>query len=237
MTTALTDIVEIIRGELTTLNTLRDATLARSRSLTRSCAHSIRAIHRHEWAEAEELLAQARSEARAMVEAIASQPTLYHAGYTQDALKEWVEAHLVSAVARRLPLPTPEELYVTGPTYLRGMSEAATEMRRFVLDLMRRGQVSEAEGYLEFMDEVYSHLVTVDFPDAVTDGLRRHTDVLRGVLERTRGDLTLAIRQDQMRMALLGFERNLDRSLGTDFAATDHTIETAVDDEGQELYG
>ena len=237
VTISLTAVVETIRSELTTLNTLRDATLARSRSLTRSCAHSIRAIHRHEWAEADELLAQARAEARDMVEAIASQPTLYHAGYTQDALKELVEAHLVSAVARSLPLPVPEELYVTGATYLRGMSEAATEMRRFVLDLMRRGQVIEAEDYLEFMDEVYSHLVTVDFPDAVTDGLRRHTDVLRGVLERTRGDLTLAIRQDQMRAALLGFERNLDRNLGTNFAATDHGIQPAADDEGQELYG
>jgi translin len=230
LTTSLTDIVETIRGELTTLNDLRDATLARSRTLTRSCAHSIRAIHRHEWAEADTLLAQARAEAKAMVDAIAAQPTLYHAGYTQDALKELVEAHLVNAVSRQLSLPAPADLYVTGATYLRGMSEAATEMRRFVLDLMRRGQVLEAEQYLEFMDEVYSHLVTVDFPDAVTDGLRRHTDVLRGVLERTRGDLTLAIRQDQMRDALLGFERNLDRHLGTDFVATDPGLLSAGDD-------
>lgn len=237
MTTSLTDIVETIRSELTTLNTLRDATLARSRSLTRSCAHSIRAIHRHEWAEADALLTQARAEARDMVGAIAGQPTLYHAGYTQDSLKELVEAHLVNAVSRGLSLPTPDELYVTGPTYLRGMSEAATEMRRFVLDLMRRGQVVEAEQYLEFMDEVYSHLVTVDFPDAVTDGLRRHTDVLRGVLERTRGDLTMAIRQDQMRAALLGFERNLDRNLGTNFAAMSPDIEPSADDENQDIYG
>ena len=144
---------------------------------------------------------------------------LYHAGYTQDALKEVVEAHLVFAVVRGVPLPTPEALLVTGPTYLRGMSEAATEMRRFVLDLIRRGQVTAAEPFLDFMDEVYSHLVTVDFPDAVTDGLRRNTDVLRSVLERTRGDLTLAIRQEQMRTALQGLELNLDRHLGTHLAA------------------
>jgi translin len=220
VSTDLSELVESIRTELTTLNGLRDATLARSRSLTRACAHSIRAIHRHDWAEADTLLAQARAEAKAMVDAIAAQPTLYHAGYTQDALKELVEAHLVAAVVRKGALPTPAELYVTGPTYLRGMSEAATEMRRFVLDLMRRGQVVEAEPYLDFMDEVYSHLVTMDFPDAVTDGLRRHTDVLRSVLERTRGDLTLAIRQDQMRQALLSFESNLDKHLGTQFAAS-----------------
>jgi translin len=162
-----------------------------------------------------------------MVEAIADHPTLYHAGYTQDALKELVEAHLVAAVVRGEPPPTPVDLYVTGATYLRGMSEAGSEMRRFVLDLIRRGEVQAAEPYLEFMDEVYSLLITVDFPDAVTDGLRRSTDVLRSVLERTRGDLTLAIRQDQMREALLSFETNLDRHLGTQFAA----------DEGRELLG
>ena len=217
----LSAIVEEIRTELNTINGLRDTTLARSRALTRACANSIRAIHRHEWQEAELLLAQARAEAHAMVEAIAGQPTLYHAGYTQDALKELVEAHLVAAVVRGTPLPAPAELFVTGATYLRGMSEAATEMRRFVLDLMRRNQVADAEPYLDFMDEVYSQLITIDFPDAVTDGLRRHTDVLRSVLERTRGDLTLAIRQEQMRLALLGFATNLDRQLGTDFAASE----------------
>ena len=152
-----------------------------------------------------------------MVDAIADQPTLYHAGYTQDALKELVEAHLVAAVVRGTAYPTPADLYVTGATYLRGMSEAGSEMRRFVLDLVRRGEVTAAEPYLEFMDEVYSQLITVDFPDAVTDGLRRSTDVLRSVLERRRGDLTLAIRQDQMRQALVSFEANLDRHLGTEF--------------------
>ncbi len=216
---SLSVIVESIRSEMTTINGLRDATLARSRSLTRACAHSIRAIHRHEWVEADKLLSEAREEAKAMVAAIREQPTLYHAGYTQDALKELVEAHMVSAVVRGQPFPPPEDLYVTGSTFLRGLSEAATEMRRFVLDLMRRGQVAEAEPYLEFMDEVYSHLVTIDFPDAVTDGLRRNTDVLRSVLERTRGDLTLAFRQEQMSNVLREFEGNLDRHLGTSFAA------------------
>ena len=196
----LTDIVESIRSELTTTNTLRDDTLQRSRSLIRLCAHSIRAIHRHDWDEAEKLLHEARDEAATMVKALVDHPMLYHAGYTQDALKELVEAHLVYAVVRGDGLAHARtDLQVTPPTYLRGMSEAGTEMRRFVLDLIRRGQVEEAEPYLEFMDDVYTLLITVDFPDAITDGLRRNTDVLRSVLERTRGDLTLAIRQDQMR--------------------------------------
>ncbi len=64
------------------------------------------------------------------------------------------------------------------------------------------------------MDEVYSLLTTVDFPDSITDGLRRNTDVLRNVLERTRGDLTMGIRQDQMRQALQIFEARLAHDLG-----------------------
>lgn len=205
----LANIVETVREELTAMNALRDETLNRSRSLIRLCAAGIRAIHRHEWKNAEALLAEARAAAAEMVDALADHPQLYYAGYTQDALKELVEAYLVLAVVRGKEPPAPHDLHVTGPMYLRGMSEAATEMRRFVLDMMRRGHVMEAEPYLAFMDEVYSLLITVDFPDSITNGLRRNTDVLRNVLERTRGDLTMGIRQEQMRDALQAFEARL----------------------------
>ena len=164
-TITLPAIVEAIREELTNITTLRDATLGRSRTLIRSCALSIRAIHRHDWAEAETLLAQARQDAAEMVAAIAAHPMLYHTGYTQDALKEVVEAHLVFAVVRGTPLPTPAELLVTGPTYRDGMSEAATELRRFGLGRVRPRQVTAAEPFLDFLYEVYSHLSTADFPD------------------------------------------------------------------------
>ncbi len=207
--TMLTAQVEAIRLEFTQINDLRDETLRMSRALIRSCANAIRSIHRHEWAEAEIMLAEAHADAENMVAPLAEHPMLYHAGYTQDALKELVEAHVLFAVARSTPLPSPQALFVTGATYLRGLSEAATETRRFVLDLMRRGRIEDAEPYLDFMDEVYSLLVTIDFPDSITDGLRRQTDVLRGVVERTRGDLTLTLRQEQMRQALERFENAL----------------------------
>ncbi|MEM7129872.1 MAG: haloacid dehalogenase [Chloroflexota bacterium] len=201
--------VEEIRESLDEINSVRDQTLQRSRQLIRTCAHTIRAIHRHEWTDAEALLTQASTAAKEMVTALADFPTVYHTGYTQDALKELVEANLVYAVSQKKMPPSPSDIGVVGSTYLKGMSEAATEMRRFILDLMRRGEVTEAESYLEFMDEVYSLLVTVDFPDAVTNGLRRQTDVLRTVLERTRGDLTMGIRQEEMKAALKRFEDGL----------------------------
>jgi translin len=205
----LTSIMDAIRGELTAKNAVRDLTLGRSRELIRFCALSIRAIHRHEWDEAAALLKTAREAAAVMSADLASYADLYDAGYTQDALKEVVEAHTLFAVVRGEALPGPIELGIPAAAYLNGLAEAASELRRFILDLIRLDCTAEGEPYLAIMDEVYSHLVTMDFPDALTGGLRRTTDALRGVLERTRGDLTVALRQEELQAALVAFERQV----------------------------
>lgn len=226
----LTSIIEDIRADLTSRNDVRDATLRRSRDLIRLCAHSIRAVHRHEFDEAAALLAEARSAAKEMVSNVGDMSELYHTGYTQDALKELTEAYLVYAFVTGASLPTPQELGVPSATFLNGMSEAATEMRRFALDMIRLGRVEEAEPFLGIMDEVYSQHVTIDFPDAITGGLRRQTDILRGTLERTRGDVTLSVRQEQMRKALAAFE---SRVIGVNTAESQLTPELFADHDDQ----
>jgi translin len=203
--------IAAILDELETKNAVRDATLARSRTLIRHCANSIRAVHRGEFADAEDLLQAARDVAAEMVRDLAAYPDIYFAGYTQDALKELAEAHITYAIIANKPVPTPRELAVEPAAYLNGIGEAAGELRRFVLDCIRRGQVAEGERALEAMDVIYSHLATVDYPDAITGGLRRTTDMVRGVLERTRGDFTTAVRQDQLQEALRDLERKLGR--------------------------
>ena len=202
-------IVSGIVDDLTTKNRIRDATLQRSRELIRYCANSIRATHRREYGLAGELLAQAKGAAARMREDAAAYGDVYHAGYTQDALKELAEAAVTLAVATGQPLPTPEEVEVEHAAYLNGLGEAAGELRRFALDSIRRGEIEGAEALLAVMDEIYSQLVTVDFPDALTGGLRRTTDMVRGVTERTRGDLTTAARQEKLQEALRQFERRL----------------------------
>lgn len=204
--TDLTQIIETIRAEFTAKNQVRDTTLGRSRELIRFCALSIRAIHRHEWEESAALLKTARDAAAVMTADLIAYPDLYEAGYTQDALKELAEAHLLCAWVQQQALPSPSELGIPSAAYLNGLAEAASELRRFILDLIRLGRVDEGEPYLAIMDEVYSHLVTMDFPDALTGGLRRTTDALRAVLERTRGDLTVAVRQEELEAALRAFE-------------------------------
>ena len=205
----LETIVEEIRVEFEAKNARRDEALRRSRALIRDCANAIRAAHRGDFAESQTLLATAGEAAGEMSADLEGYPDLYHAGYTQDALKEYVEARAVYAFITDGDLPTPAELGVESAAYLKGLAEAASEMRRHALDLMRHNRLERAEAMQDIMEDVYSQLMTVDFPDAITGGLRRTTDMLRGVVERTRGDLTTAIRQEMMREALREFEARI----------------------------
>lgn len=198
-----------IREEMELMNAARDKAYQRSRQLISVCARSIRAIHREEWDTAVQLMAEVRSAAETLVEDLVDYPNLYHAGYTQDALKEYVEANLTYALVRNEPLATPAELGVAGSTWLNGLSEAATELRRRILDIIRHGHSEEAERLLDAMDQVYSTLLTFDFNDSITGGLRRRTDTVRAVLERTRGDVTTSLRQAELEKALETLEARL----------------------------
>jgi translin len=191
-----------IRENFSAKNAARDKALERSRTLIRFCANSIRAAHRDQIAEARALLAQAKEIVDAIRADLTHYPDLYHAGYTQDALKEFAEASIVLTLLTDEPLPDPDSLGVEYAAYLNGLGEAATEMRRRCLDIIRHDHSAEAERLLEAMDEIYSLLVTVDYPDAITGGLRRTTDVVRSVVERTRGDLTTSLRQQRLQDAL-----------------------------------
>lgn len=198
----LYDIAERIHAELEEKNAIRDKTLTQSRMLIRNCSETIRAVHRKEWEIAKAGLETTRKAAMEMVKEVENHPDLYHTGFTQDALKEYVEAFTLYALVRGDDLPTPEELNVPGSTYLNGLAEAASELRRKILDIIRFDHSSRAEEYLDAMDAIYSLIMTFDFPDAVTYGLRRRSDGLRGVLERTRGDMTTSLRQQELYLAL-----------------------------------
>ncbi len=198
----LQETIERILARLETKNRVRDDTLQRSRRLIRTCGLITRAVHRHQFADAERLLEDARQQAQALVQPLSEHPDLYFTGYTGDALKEWVEAETLLAFVTGRPLPTPESMDVPDHVYLGGLAEAATELRRHILDLMRHGELQRAEQLLTYMDDIYDVLILVDYPDAITGGLRRQVDILRGVLERTRGDLTLTLQHDRLTRAL-----------------------------------
>ncbi len=205
----LDTLADKILAGLEAKNAAREEALKLSRSLVQHASKTIRAVHRHEWDDAVTLLTEAKRIADALKTATEARPELYSAGYAQDALKEYAEAHITLALAREQDLPDPDTLGVEYAAYLNGLGEAIGEMRRHSLDLIRRNDIERAERLVEAMDEVYAFLTTVDYPDAVTNGLRRTTDMVRGVTERTRGDLTTAARQEKLQAALRDFERRL----------------------------
>lgn len=202
-TSPLDEIMPRIIQHFTEKNAAREQALSASRTLIRMSANSIRAVHRGELAKAAEVLAEARRLRDDAVAALAGHGDIYHAGFLHDAQKEFAEASTTLALLSGRPIPSPEELGVEYPAYLNGIAEAVGEMRRMVLDRLRRGEYDGCEAILDAMDDIYSVLVTVDFPDAMTGGLRRTTDQTRGILEKTRGDLTMAILQRDA-MAALG---------------------------------
>ena len=190
------------RSELDRKNTAREQALRWSRELVRACANSIRAIHRREFDGAQGLLAEAHELNGRIGALLGGMGDIYWAGYVQDAQKELVEACCTLALVQGAALPAPAELGVAPAAFLNGLAEAVGELRRYVLDMLRRGEVDGCELLLGKMDDIYSLLVTLDYPDALTGGLRRSTDNTRGILEKTRGDLTLALRQEALVQAL-----------------------------------
>jgi translin len=201
-TANLEPILERITRHLSAKNKAREVGLGASRAIIRLSANSIRAIHRGDRVEAERLLDEAKAIRDEAVAALDGHSDIYNAGFIHDALKEYAEARTTVALLTGGQLPDPDELEVEYPAYLNGIAEAVGELRRAVLDRLRHGRYDECEVLLQAMDDIYAALVTVDFPDAMTGGLRRTTDQTRGILERTRGDLTMAIVQ---RNAMRGF--------------------------------
>ena len=194
-TSPLDTIIPRILDHFAAKNAAREQALSASRAIIRMSANSIRAVHRGEFEQAAKLLDEAKQVRDAAVAALEGHADVYYAGFLHDAQKEYAEARTPLALLTGAAIPSPEDLGVEYPAYLNGIAEAVGEMRRMVLDRLRAGQFDGCERILDAMDDIYSVLVTIDFPDAMTGGLRRTTDQTRGILEKTRGDLTMAIVQ------------------------------------------
>ena len=208
---SLSELTERIVARFDNLNAARDVALTRGRQIVRLSANAVRSLHRNELEAASSLLDEARDLLVQVKETTDPHPSLYWAGYVQDAMKEFAEAAVTAAILGGLPLPTPEQLGVEDPPFLNALAEAASELRRDTLDALRFDKVDRAVYLMQQMDDIYAVLVTVDFPDAITGGLRRTTDQLRAVLERTRGDVTVALGQHRLERALDRVETALHR--------------------------
>lgn len=198
----LASVGDEIGPRMAALNAAREQALDDARRIVRHAANSIRAVHRGEFDAARGLAAEAAALVAGLRAALADHPLLYWSGYVQDAQKEYAEARITYAVIAGEPLPGPGDLGVEDAAYLNGMGETVGELRRHLLDIIREGQLDRGERILAVMEDIYSLLIGVDYPDAITGGLRRTADNARGILERTRGDLTISLRQAALEAAL-----------------------------------
>ncbi len=193
---------EEIRKELAARDEAREKMLPLCRDSIRYSSGAIRAIHRQEFDEAVKQIKSARDVLTTAEKAVVKYSELANTGAVRDAQKELAEANITLALVTDKNIPRAKELGVDVAAYLNGMGEAVGEIRRYLLDGMRSGNLTRGEELLGKMDDIYSILVTMDFPDALTGGLRRTTDMVRGVMEKTRSDLTLAIRQKALEMTI-----------------------------------
>lgn len=198
----LSALAQAIQNRLDAKNQARERALPAARRSIRASANAIRAIHRLEFDTAKTLIAESRASLDEGLAAVEQQADILHAGYLQDAQKEYTEANLTLALVTGEALPGPTDLQVEDAPYLGGMSDTIGEGRRRLLDLLRVGEVEQAERLLEAMEEMYGVLVTMDYPDAITMNLRRATDVSRSLIEKSRGDLSISVVQQDLRDAL-----------------------------------
>jgi len=206
-TDGLGEIADSVREHLDAKHQAREQALRLSRDVVRLSANAIRSVHRKEFDPARDLLAKARDNLAEIESALAGHADILHAGYVNDAQKEFAEASTTLALIAGEPLPTPADLKVTGAAYLNGIGETIGELRRHLLDELRAGDLPHCEETLAAMGDIQDMLMTMDYPEAVTSGLRRTSDAMRGILERTRGDFTVAYSQRRLEDQLREFEK------------------------------
>ncbi len=202
----LADIGSRAIEQLTARNRARERALSVSREVIRCSANAIRAVHRGQFESAKEVISQAASRLEETEPIRLENPEIYFAGFLADARKEFSEANITLAMISGGAIPRPEDLGIDASSFLNGLADVIGELRRYILDALRRDQFDRCQEFMDLMDEIYSILMTVDFPEAVTGGLRHSTDQMRGVLERTRGDLTMALRQSKLETRLARWE-------------------------------
>lgn len=208
-TEGLNEIGEEVRARFDAKHRAREQALALCREVIRLSANAIRAAHRRDFPAAQGLIDQARDRLQQVDRALADHRDVFYAGFVHDAQKEYAEASLTLALVSGRRIPSPGELGVMDAAYMNGLGETVGELRRHLLDSLRAGDIEHCEECLAAMGDIYDLLVTMDYPEAVTAGLRRTTDAVRPILERTRGDFTAAYVQRRLEQRLDEFGRRL----------------------------
>ena len=183
----------------------REEAFRLSREVIRLCSSSIRSVHRSDKASAERLMSEAALGLERIREVLKDHQDVRYAGFVDGAEQEYAEARCVYSITTRHEILSADEMGVEPVNYLAGLGDVTGELRRHILDLIRTGRATEGEYFLGMIEEIYYLLMLFDYPDAITHGLRRKSDLARSMLERTRRDLTNALELAKMQESLCSF--------------------------------
>ena len=208
--TSIDDLAEEISATFEAKDRAREEALALTRAVVRRSGAAIRSIHRGELDRALDLAGEAGISIAAILDLLKEHPDVRYSGLVDGAEQEYAEARIVFSLITEERIPHPQEVGVEMTSYLAGLGDAVGELRRHILDLIRLGRPEEGEAHLAAMEEIYHLLMSFDYPDAVTKGMRRKGDVARSLLDRTRGDLTNAIGQRRLEVQLREVEERLE---------------------------
>ncbi len=181
------------------LNEIRETSLTISRAIVRDCSKSIRFIHRSDIKGAEEFIDSAKKKITELKKLTENVSEISFAGYVLDAEREYVEAVLFYVYESKGYIEPFEKFNVHPSSYIQGIGDTIGEWRRKALDHLRNLELVKSESYLNIMEEGLGILNELDYPDALTGGLRRYADNARGIIERTRSDITNAFVNEALR--------------------------------------
>ncbi|WP_457619607.1 hypothetical protein [Methanopyrus sp.] len=198
----LRETIEDIRGELDALDEARDEAQVVLRDLHKLSSEAVYEVHRGNLEEARRRLDEAAELVSKLHDLLGDFPELLRTGFAENHLQEYAEAEILYSIVKDLRAPSPEEINVSPRAYLLGLLDAVGELRRIVVDALREGDLDRAEEFLGIMEEIYSLTMTFDYPRSVVPNLKRKQDVARSLLEKTRSEVTIAGKTEELKRAL-----------------------------------
>ncbi len=201
--------IEQIQIELDEKDAVREIALKSSRSITRLCRDIIHGIHLRE--DVSTLMETAEEEVLSLRSLLTEHPDLYASGYVETAFQEMAEAEILNSLLSDSPLKRPAEMGISSTAFILGMGDVIGELRRAVLDALRQGKVEDAVRLLDHMESIFAALMRFNYPDAIL-AVRRKQDIARGILDKTRGDVALAIQSRALEEKMDEMNRRLENT-------------------------
>ena len=181
--------IETIESELDEKDHVREIALKSSRAIVRLSGSALKDLHRG--GPVGEKLSELKDEVSRLSSLLGDHPDLVRAGYVESAFQEYAEVGMVLSLLEKDDVPLPEDLGIGSVPYLLALGDTIGELRRFALEELRRGNIDQANRFLDRMEDIYHALVRFDYPDAIA-AVKHKQDVARSLLEKTRGDVAVA---------------------------------------------